>query len=518
MGLFGWKFIIYKKELTIFNYSIYILLCKVFYNIKTKTKIKKIVLLLYMLFLFWFSQAVNIHWTATWENLRVGFDKSTSYVTVNTTSFKSNVCNLWYKGYEVLWTWDTETAGYVYFHNNAKNACVGIVLSWSDWYMMWTWAMSVDTNATIYFDKIKLNYNSSDKKYYLNWNAITNTMWNVDNWNSVNLTWLSMIDWSKSTIDISACQNNYYANGNSCNVKLILKDQVRNPFTSLSDIYIKIQNIKSWYDGYIFIDTDGNVSKKLTIDSNGIVNIPIYVIKPGDNINLDLKISYTLPDSDGNKSTIKTINSIKAKNPLNKVNINFKSDLIIWQDIRWEAIASFIDKGNIDNYILSWWFELLPSYVNKFDIKKWENISSKEFKVNIKEKAIKYKQDIPEIQLKNNSKLVVSYGSLFGWLKKVDLSFVKDNIYKIYFRWVYVVWLVNSIYKQNLWATSLWAKNNLLSYSNVYNKVVKKAVLISRWMKDENINNLKVNNFNWGIKLYDCNHDIYKLWTGTYYW
>ena len=316
-------------------------------------------LFFFLMFLCWlysFSYASDniqlIKWIATGDNVKLNFDSSFSEATVDLWNFKQNVCWLGYSWYEISGHVDTETVWYAYFSeddgDDTVNSCVGLILSWTNWYVEWTGALESDYGDTVYFNKIKLIWDVDKKDYYFSWKAITSSLWEINLFTWVYISWLDLIDWSKTIVDYSNCTGwSVYANWQSCNLKIVLKNSADVEVQSLSSISWEIV-LPSWYEDKIFLSTWWDVSKTFSV-TNWVVNIPIYFLKPVSWLNLDVKLSYSLPDIDGNSEKTLNLTGIKILNPVKQLGIADVSNNIIWEVTTWTYDMKFYSTGLLDN-------------------------------------------------------------------------------------------------------------------------------------------------------------------------
>jgi len=473
------------------------------------------------------SEYISPIWKATGENFSLNFNSSYSDVTINLTDFKENVCWLWKSGYQISGYVDTETVWYVYFSepdgDDSVDSCVWIVLSWTEWYMIWTGAMEVDKGATMYFDNIKLIWDNGKKEYYFDWESISNVLWKVKNWNNVWISWLNLIDWSKTVIDITDCSGwTKYANGQSCDIKIILKDVWWNPVKIISFITWQLINIPSSYDNKVFLSTWWENKVKFKVD-NGILTIPLYFLKPVQNGSVSVKLFYSIPDIDGNISHQIDITNINIKNPLKDVKLKLLTDPIIWENVEYEILQSFYDTWliNTSSVKLSSNIKFTGDWADKYIFKNGENVDWHNGSFLVWPVDINYNQSVLNLIL-SWWRLIVDFGSYFNgatW----EYNFSGEYDFRLYAD-KRVDWTKSEIQKIDY----MW---NIYKVADSNNSPIFKVILRNyTWLVIPDVkfnisfkDNWIANSYSW----WDCNeiNDLYQtncksivfFYSGNYY-
>ena len=414
-------------------------------NLKNKNKeMKKLIFILWLFFSFaFFVSAWNIQfvqWIATGDNINLNFDASWSKVFIDLSDFKWNVCWLNYSWYELSWYVDTEIAWYVYFSNNDNNSvvnsCVWLVLSWSDWYVKWTWAMNIDSWSTIYFDGIKLIWKDTDKRYYFSWQAITSSVWKVEKFDWVYISWLDLIDWTKTLVDYSDCKNwIIYANWQSCNLKIRLRNSWWLPVNSLYSINASIDSVNSDYNNKIFLTTWWKTFSTFPV-TNWTINIPIYILKPASWLNLNIKLGYSVFSVNGNDEKILTLTGIKILNPIKQVGFSNISANIIWESTSWNYNLQFYSTGllnNFNKFNFIWSLSVIWTWSDKYAFSWWtSNQNWNVFSFVIYPKDINYNQSVVDVTI-YTWKVIYDFDSYFnGATGEYDFSLENEPNVRLY--------------------------------------------------------------------------------------
>ena len=320
------------------------------------------VLMLWLTLFFWasisFGQDSLLNETATWDNVTMNFSDSNSTTAVIIDSFTGNVCGTDYSGFLLTWYTNREWNWYVYFGeydgDDTVNSCVAVILSGTNFYLTGEWVTDSWTWYKMHFNNIKLIYNSSDKVYYFSWDATDDALWAVPNWQNVYVSWLNLIDWSKTLVYYSNLTGwSYVANGTSGYVGLILKDVWGNAVNILNTITVKITYTTGSISGYTYLDESKDTEQTFSV-SNGIVNIPVYILKAVNNWEIKLKFSYDIADMDGNTEHTLTFSNIKVKEPLSNVDFSLDGPSIVGEEFTWNFYPSYVVTGQINFISLTW--------------------------------------------------------------------------------------------------------------------------------------------------------------------
>ena len=303
-----------------------------------------------------FALTSLLHGKATGPNVTMNFDDDYSNVWVIVDQFKDNVCGTNYPGFLLTWHVNREGNGYVYFNeddwDNSVNTCVAIILSGGKFYLTGVGKTDSWEGYKMFFDDIKLNWNNTDKKYYFSGEAVDDALGVVDNWTGVSVSGLNLIDWSKTIVDYSwLTGGTLYANGTSGTLNIILKDVSGLEVKTID--YITGEIISSNITGYVFFDTGASVKKKFSVN-DGIVSIPLYILKAVSNGEITIKFEYSIPDIDGNYSHEITLKNINIQNPVKDIYPVISDNLIVWNTWGVNILTSYYSTGLISSY------EILP--------------------------------------------------------------------------------------------------------------------------------------------------------------
>lgn len=314
-----------------------------------------------------YAQISLFHWVATWANVTMNFDAtSPNPVWIDLDSFTGNACGTDHKGFLLTWEVNREGNWYVYFSeddwDDAVDSCVAVVLSWKDFILTGVGATDSWTGYKMLFNNIKLIYNKNDKVYYFSWEAIDDALWSVPNWQDVYVSWLNLIDWSKTIVDYSALTGgNYYANWNSTGINVILKDVAWNPVNILDSIDVEISSSNSSLSWLVFLSWDSVTWVKLTVD-NWIVNIPVYILKAVNNGEISLKFTYDISDIDGNNTHTLILTGINVKQPVSNINLYLEWESIVWENFTGNLYVSYVSKWTINNISITWSISTTSAY------------------------------------------------------------------------------------------------------------------------------------------------------------
>jgi len=296
-----------------------------------------------------------LHGVATWYNVTMDFDNTTtSTVWVDINSWTGNACGTSYSGFLLTWHVNREWNGYVYFNeddgDNTVNSCVAVVLS--GWKFVLTWVAATDSWIwyTMKFNDIKLKFDFNKKAYYFFGTSTDSALWNVLHWWDVYVKWLNAIDWTGSKIVLG----NYVANWTNGYINVFLKDKTGEPVKILPSINVEIVAASSSIKYYTYFDEDKHVKKTFSVDSDGMVKIPIYFLKAIENWQLKLKFTYNIPDVDGNTEHSVILKNIKVKNPISNISVSTPSVAIVWEQFTGDFNISYISKWKINFVSVTW--------------------------------------------------------------------------------------------------------------------------------------------------------------------
>ena len=413
-------------------------------------KIISIVLFLFTLFasVYWNTSLLN--GTATGDNVKMDFSDSDSLVWVEIDAYTWNICNTWKSWFPLTWYVNREWNWFVYFSeddgDDTVDTCVSIVLSGSDFYLTWVWATDSWTWYAMHFNNIKLNYDASLQAYKFDGEAIDDALWAVSNWTDVYVTWLNLIDWSKTIVDYSELTWWKYANWTSGTVNIFLKDVAWNPVHIVDSLDIELTSTSSDIDGYTFLNT--NWDKKVTLDVDTDtwgLKIPVYIIKAINNWEIELKISYKISDTDWNTDHTLKFDDIELKNPVEKMDITFPGTSIVWVLWTWDIDVSYYEKWLIDNTTTTWYVSTDSKYTIEIS-----NFSAEEWQFNLLVKPSNVDDTLSKVDSKfESSKYNVKFDE-FGWKvvsydKNFDVDFVsfadKRVDYDKSFSWLNLSWI-----------------------------------------------------------------------------
>lgn len=421
-------------------------------------------IILLVVFVLWFSfAAVNdkwyqIHGIATWYNVNMDFDAQYSNVEI-LPEFKSNVCWTNLSGFLLTWHVNREWNGFVYFWeddgDDSISSCVAVVLSGQNFYLTGVWHTSSWKWYKMSFNNINLVFNKSTKKtYILTWKAYDDALWVVWNWNNVYITWLNLIDWSKTEIQTW----NYIANGTNGYIKILFKDKTDNPVVIVDSVNVEIVNTSSDLSGYVYLDENKHLSKKYSLN-NGYLSLPIYILKATNAGKIALKFSYDIPDEDGNKFHVVNLSNLKVKNPISDFNINVPSNTIVWDDFTWNISVSYVnnEKWNINSIVFTWDINTDSHYNLDFDINNYTftwKVVPKDPDNTISKVESNYKIRSYKVWFSNFKDIKVSYG--ISKVLKID-AYADKRVDKNYS----FTGLI--LKKEFVW----WDKNNTLSFTPI---------------------------------------------------
>jgi len=301
-----------------------------------------------------FAMTSLVHGVASGANVTMNFDDNNSTAWVIVNQFTGDACWTNYSGFLMTWHVNRAWNGYVYFNNDNSDdtGCVAIILSWWDFYMTWVGKTASWTGYKMKFDNIKLNWNSSKKKYYLSGDAVDDALWSVNHWTSVNISGLNLIDWNKTIVDYSSLTGwSDIANWTSGSVDMVLEDVSGNPVQIISTItWTIVSSNMTWY---IFLGKNSTISKSFSVN-DGVLKIPLYILRAINNGKVSLKFDYSIPDIDGNNSHTLQLENMKIKKPISKISLSIPSVAIVWNNFTGDLNVSYIQTWNINFVSITW--------------------------------------------------------------------------------------------------------------------------------------------------------------------
>ena len=397
---------------------------------------KKILLwiLWFIILLFTYTSATisYLHGKATWDNVTMNFDGDYSNVWVITSNFKNNVCGTKYDGFLLTWQVDRWHDGYVYFSeddgDSTVSSCVAVILSGSQFYLTWISHTDSGTGYTMKFNTLKLIYDKNKKQYYFDGTAVDDAYGNVNHWKWVYVTWLNLIDWSKTIVDYSDLTWNKYANGIAAYVNIQLKDVAWNPVVVLDNLDAEL--IESPVNDYTFLTKNAETKASISVTDKWEVHIPVYILKAIQNGTMKLKIKTSMPDIDGKYEHTLSFTGIKMKNPFKDFHISSSWIPIVWEKVSIDFWTSFYSGWNIDlnSVTISWTTSIVDSNIN-YKVETWVNLSLTGNKVQIVPNNVNETVSVVKTKF-NFTKLSYKFKD-FAW-KKVTYN-INKNIYKNFY-------------------------------------------------------------------------------------
>jgi len=474
---------------------------------------KKVIIIIWMFFWIFSSWvfAVSFGWLETGDNFNIDFDSSDTNVSL--LNYTTNLCWLGYNWYQLTGKVDTDTVWYIDF--STWTYCAGIYFSWSDMYLWWSWAMTAWDDKNIYFDNVILNWDNTHKVYTFSGVWISNWAWNINLRNNSYISWLNLIDWTKTEIAYDNCKNDsIYANWTACNFVIKFKDTNWNLIKTLTNTKIELNSIPSWLNNKVFMDTDWNTIKTLTVN-NGIVTWNLYILKPINWDSIGLKVITDIPDTNWKSNHIINLTWIKIKNPISWLKMLFSSEPVVnknvdvsfkyllWNTGFMNEVSNFTTSWNIDVSVITTWFE--------YSWAKIINWTSFNFKIVSKDNV--YYADKVDYNLSTSGTVYYNFGAYFNgaiWEYAYDIN--DSESIKIYSLLTYIAWLINKSKFLSKNSMNIWWENMRW---NIYNKLKKKVYRLILW-KEANNSNVITSLDGW-ISYYKCdnlNQDI-KIGSGS---
>jgi len=385
-----------------------------------------------------FAAEALVNWVATWANVKLDFDKNLSNVYVDLT-LKSNVCWLWINWFQLSWYVWTDTIWYVYFNepdwNDNVSSCVALYWDDTDKAFVMTWIGSYEASESdfIRFDNIKFVFDKSKKKFFWSGIAYTNTIWVVNSWNNVYISWINLIDWNKTRIDYSDCSDgNNYVNWYPCYIKILLEDNAGNIVSVLDNMKVSFINIPNQLNNKLFLTTWWDILSYIKVD-NWLMKIPVYILKDFSWY-ISIELSYDIPDTEGKYSHNIVNIPVNVISPIKQVVYENINTPIIWENVYTIIRPIFYDTWLID--LSRWYYFSWRLYIatepDKFYFKSWQIQKDYILKFSIWPNDLNYNRSYIDISpYSGNNVFVVKFGSYFnGATWEIIISW--NNMFRIY--------------------------------------------------------------------------------------